>query len=136
MVCRCVMSLCNVDMHCYSGYLSWAIQCAQGAISTGGGVHYEGAFHGMWLCDVFGVMSIRIATRDIRRGLHSGLRGVISHGGVVHYESVFHGMRLRDVIVVRLIRMAIRGICRASVCGSSSSLVYSASSIIGVRATR
>jgi hypothetical protein len=39
------------------------------------GVHYEGVFHGLRLCDVIGVMSIRIATRDICRGLYSGLRG-------------------------------------------------------------
>jgi hypothetical protein len=112
MVCRCVMSLCNVDMHCYSGYLSWAIQCAQGAISTGGGVHYEGVLHGMPLRDFIGVMLIRIASRDICRGLYSGLRGALSPGGGVRYEGVFHGMPLRDVIGVMLICIAIRDICR------------------------
>jgi hypothetical protein len=86
--------------------------CVQGAISTGGGVHYEGVFHGMWLCDVFGVMSIRMAIRDICRGLYSGLRGVISHGGGVHHAGVFHAMPLRDFIGVMSIRIAIRDICR------------------------
>jgi hypothetical protein len=66
----------------------------------------------MWLCDVFGVMSIRIAIRSICRGLYSGLRGVISHGGGVHYEGVFHGLSLRDFIGVMSIRIAIRDICR------------------------
>jgi hypothetical protein len=85
---------------------------AQGAISPGGGVHYEGVFHGMRLRDVIGVMLIRIAIRDICRGLYSGLRGAISPGGGVHYEGAFHGMRLRAVIGVMLIRISIRDICR------------------------
>jgi hypothetical protein len=112
MVCRCVMSLRNVDLHCYSGYLSWAIQCAQGAISTGGGVHYEGVFHGIPLRDFIGVMLTRIDFWDICRGLYSGLRGAISRGGGFHYEGVFHGMPLRDVIGVMLICIAIWNICR------------------------
>jgi hypothetical protein len=67
-------------------------------ISSGGGVHYEGVFHGMPLRDFIGVMLIRIAIRDICCGLYNGLRGSTSLGGGVHYEGVFHGMPLRDVI--------------------------------------
>jgi hypothetical protein len=69
-------------------------------------------FHGLRLRNVIGVMSTRIAIRNICRGLYSGLRGAISPGGAVHYEGVFHGMRLRDVIGVMSIRIAIRDICR------------------------
>jgi hypothetical protein len=57
-------------------------------------------------------MSIRIAIRDICRGIYSGLRGAISHGGGVHYEGVFHGMPLRDLIGVMSIRIASRDIRR------------------------
>jgi hypothetical protein len=39
-------------------------------------------FHSMQSRDVIGVMSNRIAIRDICRGLYIGLRGAISPGGM------------------------------------------------------
>ena len=72
----------------------------RGAISPGGGVHYEGVFHGMRLRDVIGVMSIRIVIRYICRGLYSVLWGVISPGVCVLYEGVFYGTRVRASVRV------------------------------------
>jgi hypothetical protein len=66
----------------------------------------------MCLRDVIGVMSFRIAIRDICRGLYSGLKGAISPGGGVHFEGVLHGMQFRDVIGVMSFHIAIRNICR------------------------
>jgi hypothetical protein len=55
----------------------------KGTISSGGGVHYEGVFHGMRWRDIIGVMMIRFAIRDICRGIYSWLRGEIPLSGGV-----------------------------------------------------
>jgi hypothetical protein len=83
----------------------------------------------MCLRDVIGVMSFRIAIRDICRGLYSGLKGAISPGGGVHYEGVLHGMQFRDVIGVMSFHIAIRDICRGLYGGLRGVISLGASTI-------
>jgi hypothetical protein len=81
----------------------------RGAISPGGGVHYEGVFHGMRLRDVIGVMLLCIAIRDICRGLYGGLKGQFLSVGALTIRSYFNVpfLKIYTYYIVILICMPI-----------------------------